>query len=136
MHKRPLGNILLLIAIPLLIYIVVLDRLEKKGPAHTDHVVKLDSVFNIDTVAAKPILKIKSVDSIIQSDRIKQRAFLQETKRIKDSIAVTRKQVLELKRSLELEKRVLKEKYEKHIDKIYESNCIQRGGPEDTLNNY
>lgn len=136
MHRRSTGNYLLVVAILVLIYIVVTDRIEQRtGLIKYKHVVNIDTA-KIDTAAVNSIKKLKAVDSIIKQDRQKQALLLIEGQRIKDSIALAHKQILELKRSLEKEKRQIKEKYEKHIEKIYESNCIQRGGPEDTISHY
>lgn len=137
MHRRATGNFLLFVSAIVLIYIVATDKFEQKYKLtkyKDDRYI--DTVLKIDTTAVNSIQKLKAVDSIIQSDRKKEQQLLLEAKRIKDSISIARKQIIELKRISEQDKKVLKEKYEKHIEKIYESNCIQRGGPEDTLSNY
>jgi hypothetical protein len=137
MHRRATGNFLLFVSIIVLIYIVATDKFEQKYKFTEYKPDKyIDTVLKIDTATVNSIQKLKAVDSIIQSDRKKEQQLLLEAKHIKDSISIAHKQIVELKRILEHDKRALKEKYEKHIEKIYETNCIQRGGPEDTLSNY
>lgn len=135
MLKNNIGNILLAIAILCVICIVVfIDHADKYKHVHRKELkITSDSIYRIDDAAEIAMQNLKIVDSILQQDKLKEQILLRESKRIKDSISLAHRRMQELNQKSALEKRLLKEKYENHINDIYKVNCIQRGGPEDTI---
>ena len=138
MSKNNIGNVLLATAILCAICTVVfIDRVDEyKHKQRKELTTTIDSVHRIDDVAEVAMQNLKIVDSILQQDKLKEQILLRESKRIKDSISLAKKRMQELNQKAALEKRLLKEKYENHINDIYKVNCIQRGGPEDTIVDY
>ena len=127
----------------LLTTLIVLHNREKNELIHNTQTIEADSVCSIDTAAMHAIQQLtkvdriiksdKSKDSIIMDDKIKEETLVRQSRHIKDSIAEVDRHFSELKRRSEYEKIELKKKYEKHIDEIYKTNCLSRGGPEDTI---
>jgi peptidoglycan hydrolase CwlO-like protein len=131
--KSKTGNVLLVISFIVLLYFVIFKNEDLKAIKYKHVEVSVDSTYKIDTAADIAFKKLNDVDSILKSDKIKQERLLNETRRIKDSISTILSQIKDMKRKVETEKLNMKNKYEKHIDEIYKVNCIQRGGPEDTV---
>jgi hypothetical protein len=127
----------------LLTTIIVLHHREKNELIQNTQTPTTDTVCSIDTAAIHAIQQLtkvdriiksdKSKDSIIMNDKIKEEALVRQGRHIKDSITEVDRHFSELKRRSEYEKIELKKKYEKHIDEIYKTNCLARGGPEDTI---
>ena len=138
MSKNNIGSVLLATAILCVICTAVfIDRADEHKHAQRKELkITIDSIYRIDDAAEIAMQNLKIVDSILQQDKLKEQILLRESKRIKDSISLAQKRMQELNQKAALEKRLLKEKYENHINDIYKVNCIQRGGPEDTIANY
>lgn len=114
-------------------FIIVVDRTEKIETKIIEEV-EIDSRPASESPIDETILnKIDSVDINYEKLKKEKIEHLKKEKHINDSIRLINLKFKEEQKKFQEEKKLMKERYEKQIDNIYEYNNVSRGGPEDTL---
>ena len=131
------ANLILLLSTFFLLSIVVIQhRSDRAGIESSQHIIKQTNIDSlaIDTIAVKTMETIKKVDSIIKQEKVKDLLIYDAKKNSAESIACVKLKLIELKRTSDEEKKELKERYERHIESIYEENRLLKSRAHDTIN--